>query len=247
MSYSPHLKIGVIVQARMGATRLPGKPLLKVKDKTLLEHIISRLKQIKHPLTVIIATTQNEQDKSILALAKKLNIPTYAGSEEDVLDRYIKTARHYDLDVIIRVTADCPLLDPELIDEALNRFLDPYPEIDYFSNTIERTYPRGMDFEVFKRRTLEEAYLDAVFEEEREHVTPFIYRHPERFKIAQLRNQTDESQHRWTVDTKEDFELIKRLIEAFQDDSYRLHDLIEVIKKNPDWSLLNQYVQQKTF
>ena len=246
MSFSPHLKIGVIIQARMGATRLPGKPLLKVKEKTLLEHLVSRLKQVKHPLTLIIATTQNDRDKSILELAKNLHISAYAGSEEDVLDRYLKTARHYDLDVIIRVTADCPLLDPELIDEAISRFLAPYPEIDYFSNTIERTYPRGMDFEVFKRRTLEEAYIDAFFDEEREHVTPFIYRHPERFKLAQLRNPTDESQHRWTVDTTEDFELIKRLIESFQDDSYRLQDLLNVIQKNPDWSLLNQNVKQKT-
>lgn len=246
MNDSPHLKIGIIIQARMGATRLPGKPLLKVKEKTLLEHLVARLKQIKRPLSLIIATTQNEQDKLILALAKKLQIPTYTGSERDVLDRFVKAARHYDLDVVIRITADCPLIDPELIEKGLERFIDLYPEIDYFSNTLERTYPRGMDFEVFKKRALEEAYLDAIFEEEREHVTPFIYRHPERFKIAQLRNQSDESEHRWTVDTKEDFELIKRLIEAFTDDTYRLRDLIDVIKKNPDWQLINQFVQQKT-
>lgn len=246
MSFSPHLKIGVIIQARMGATRLPGKPLLKVKDKTLLEHLVLRLKQVKHPLFLIIATTQNERDKSILDLAKKLDVPSFAGSEDDVLDRYLKAARHYDLDVIIRVTADCPLLDPELIDEAIARFLAPYPEVDYFSNTLTRTYPRGMDFEVFKRRTLEEAYLDAVFSEEREHVTPFIYRHPERFHLEQMLHDTDESKHRWTVDTAEDFELIKLLIESFQDDAYRLQDLLDVIKQNPDWSLINRDVEQKT-
>ena len=245
MSFSPHLKVGVIIQARMGASRLPGKPLLKVQNKTLLEHLVSRLKQVRHPLTLIIATTQNERDKSILELAKKLSIPSFAGSEEDVLDRYIKTARHYDLDVIIRVTADCPLLDPDLIDEAISRFLGPYPEIDYFSNTIKRTYPRGMDFEVFKRRTLEEAYLDAVLNEEREHVTPFIYRHPERFRLEQMVRDSDESQYRWTVDTPEDFELIKRLIESFQDESYRLQDLLSLIKQHPEWSLINQGVKQK--
>lgn len=245
MNLSPHLKVGVIIQARMGASRLPGKPLLKVKDKTLLEHLIARLKQVKHPLDIIIATTQNEKDKSILALAKSMNIPTYAGSEEDVLDRYIKTARHYDLDIIIRVTADCPVLDPELIDEGISHFLNTYPEVDYFSNTLTRSYPRGMDFEVFKRRALEEAYLDAFLEDEREHVTPFIYRHPDRFKLEQMRNTTDESRHRWTVDTIEDFELIKKLIESFKDDTYRLKDLLALIERNPDWLLINQHVQQK--
>lgn len=246
MSLSPHLRVGVIIQARMGATRLPGKPLLKVKDETLLEHLVSRLKRIRYPLDLIIATTQNERDHVILDLAKKLHIPTYAGSEEDVLDRYIKTARHYDLDVIIRVTADCPLLDPALIDEALIRFLTPYPSIDYFSNTLTRTFPRGMDFEIFKRRTLEDAYLHAVRSEEREHVTPYIYRHPNQYRLEQFLNPTDESAHRWTVDTPEDFELIRRLIESFPTDTYTLHDLLAQIAKHPDWQLLNRAVQQKS-
>lgn len=247
MSQAPQLKVGVIIQARMGATRLPGKPLLKVLNKTLIEYQFERLKKIKHPVTIILATTTNENDKVLVSAAKSANISYFEGSEKDVLDRYLKAARHFEVDVIIRVTADCPVIDPHVIDEAITHFLAHYPEYDYFSNTLKRSYPRGMDVEVFKRRALEEAHQDAFFEEEREHVTPFLYRHPERFKLGHFSYISDVSQHRWTVDTKEDFELIQKLIEALypSNKAFTLEDLLNVIKRNPDWSSINSHIEQK--
>ncbi len=247
MQLSSPLKVGIIIQARMGATRLPGKPLFKVLEKSLLEYQIERLKKVSHPLVLILATTSNPQDKVLIEVAKSANISYYTGSEADVLDRYVKSARHYNIDVIIRVTADCPLIDPKIIDAILGEFLSRYPQYDYYSNTLERTFPRGMDVEIFKRRALEEAYDKAFFEAEREHVTPFVYNHPELFKIGQFTYKENASKHRWTVDTQDDFELIKRLIEQLypKKRDFDLEDLLHLIEKHPEWSLINAHVEQK--
>lgn len=243
----PRLKIGIIVQARMGATRLPGKPLFKVKGKTLLEYQIERLKRVRQPNTLIVATTQNEKDQSIVAICKQEKISYYTGSEDDVLDRYLKTARHYDIDVVVRLTADCPLIDPDLIDKLLDEFLSHYPEYDYFSNTIERTFPRGMDIEIFKRRSLEEAHSESFLSSDREHVTPFIYRHPERYKLGSYRYSEDHSSYRWTVDTQEDFTLIEKMLESIlpKKPHFNLRDLLDLAQEHPDWKLLNRHVEQK--
>lgn len=246
MSEVPTLKIAVILQARMNSERLPGKPLLKVLNRPLLSYMVERLQRIEHPVTLVIATT--ETSEPIIQFCKTERLNYYVGSEKDVLDRYLKTARRYEADVIVRVTGDNPLLDPQVIDEAIRQFLEAYPALDYLSNSLQRTFPRGMDVEIFKRRALEMAHEDGFRSEEREHVTPYIWRHPELFQLAQMTYKRDASQHRWTVDTQEDFELIKRILEAIypRKKAFTLEDLLELLEENPDWSLLNASIQQKS-
>lgn len=242
----PSLKIAVILQARMNSERLPGKPLLKVLGRPLLSYMIERLKRVEHPVTLVIATTDSSEP--IIQFCKEERLKYYVGSEQDVLDRYLKAARRFDADVIVRVTGDNPLLDPQVIDEAIRQFLEAYPALDYLSNSLNRTFPRGMDVEIFKRRALETAHEDGFHSEEREHVTPYIWRHPELFQLAQMTYKRDTSQHRWTVDTEQDFELIKRILEEIypRKKAFTLEDLLELLEEHPDWSLLNATIQQKS-
>lgn len=237
----------IINQARMTSTRLPGKVLKEVMGKPLLEYQIERLKKVKQADDLVIATTINESDQPIIELCKKLNINYYRGSEEDVLSRYYEAAKQYQADVIVRVTSDCPLIDPAVVDEVINNFRKSTGKYDYVSNTLERTYPRGMDTEVFSIEALKEAYDKAVLTPEREHVTLYIYSHPEKFRLFSVKYKKDESSHRWTVDTEEDFILIKAILEELypQKPDFTMEDCLELMVKRPELIKINQHVQQK--
>lgn len=241
------LKILVVVQARMGSTRLPGKSLALVLGKPLLYYVVERLKMLSHKATLVVATSEEEGDDPISLWCHEEGVCCFRGSEEDVLDRYLKAARRYEGDVIIRVTGDCPLIDPHVVDLAIDQFLEHYPDYDYLSNTIKRTYPRGLDVEVFKRRALERAHEEAFHTEEREHVTPYIWRHPETFSLGSFFYKEDLSAHRLTVDTEEDLALITRIIETLwpQNPAYSLQDLLYLILEHPEWEQLNAHVKQK--
>lgn len=240
-------RVVVIMQARMGATRLPGKPLKMVMDKPLIAYQVERLQQARSVSEIVIATTTNPQDQQIVDWCTSHSIPYYRGSESDVLDRYYGAAQEFDADVIVRITADCPLIDPDILDQVINFYLDHRPDYDYVSNSLERTYPRGLDTEVFSFEVLEKAAREATDDEEREHVTPYIYRHPEKFSLACCRNNRDESRHRWTVDTSEDFALIKNILEALypQNRQFRMNDVLDLLKKHPEWVAINSHIQQK--
>ncbi len=242
-----NLRIIIIVQARMGATRLPGKPLMLVKGKPLLQYLIERLKLVKNKTEIVVATTQEIHDDILTDFCIIHNIPSYRGPENDVLRRYALAATQYNADVIVRVTGDCPLIDYEVVDQAIQYFIDNFPKYDYVSNTLERTFPRGLDVEVFSRKALEEANLNANEESEREHVTPYIYNRPEIYKIAQIKHPTNLSHYRWTVDTPEDYELIKLLIEESIDKhpKFTLKDLVKLHNLHPEWIEINSHVQQK--
>ncbi|MEH2349514.1 MAG: glycosyltransferase family protein [Nostoc sp.] len=237
----------IIVQARMTSTRLPGKVLKKVLDKPLLEYQIERLKRVNLADEIVIATTINDTDKPIIELCDRLSVPYFPGSEEDVLARYYGAAKEHQADIIVRVTSDCPLIDPQVIDKAIQFFIDY--KYDYVSNSLERTYPRGMDTEVFSFIALYEAFAEARVQPEREHITPFIYMHPERYQLAQVVYSENQSSHRWTVDTADDFELIKRIIEALypQIPKFTLEDCLDLLREYPDWSLINAHVEQKKY
>jgi spore coat polysaccharide biosynthesis protein SpsF len=243
------MKTAIIVQARMTSTRLPGKVLKKVLDKPLLEYQIERLSRVKLADEVIIATTVNETDEPIVQLCNSLSIPYFRGSEEDVLSRYYETAKAPQADGIVRVTSDCPLIDPEVIDEAIKFYIDHQTEYDYVSNSLERTYPRGMDAEVFSFKALQEAFLETTALPDREHVTPFIHRQPQRYRLANINYSESQSHQRWTVDTPEDFELIKTIIEAIYPKlpDFTLRDCLNLLQKNPEWSTTNVHVQQKKY
>lgn len=239
----------IIVQARMTSTRLPGKVLKKVLDKPLLEYQIERLQRVKLARSIVIATTTNDTDQPIVDLCTKLNVPFFRGSELDVLARYHGAAMTYRADVVVRVTSDCPLIDPQVIDKVIKFYLDHYPEYDYVSNTLERSYPRGMDTEIFSIQVLDEIFREASAQPDREHVTPFIYRHPERYNLANVSCAVDYSNHRWTVDTPEDFELVSNIISALYPANrfFNMQDCLDLLNKNPEWVKINSHVQQKVY
>lgn len=242
------MNVVAIIQARMGSTRLPGKILKKVLGKPLLDYQIERLKRSKLINKIVIATTTNKQDQEIVDFCKSRFISFYRGSEEDVLARYYETAKKYKADVIVRITSDCPLIDPVIVDKVVEEYLNDTTQ-DYVSNTIERTYPRGMDTEVIQFSLLEEIHREAKSLTEREHVTAYIYNHPAMYRIKQVKQVIDESHYRLTVDTIEDFQVTCTLIEFLYKDNplFSLHDVIRLLKEKPDLALINQHIEQKKF
>lgn len=244
---SPHLLVAIIVQARMGASRLPGKPLKEVLGKPLLFYLIDRLKRCRLAHEIVIATTTRLSDKAIVSCAEALDVKAVVGDEENVLSRFGLAAKSVNADVIVRITADCPLMDSSLVDQMIAEFLLKYSKLDYLSNTLKRTFPRGLDVEIFSRRALEKAIKEAKTPSELEHVTPYFYQNPDLFRLENFAFERDESAHRWTVDTEEDFELIKRMIEALYpvNIEFNLTDMLDLIKQHPEWEAINYHVKQK--
>jgi spore coat polysaccharide biosynthesis protein SpsF len=242
------MKTVLIAQARMNSTRLPGKVLKAVLDKPLLTYFVERLRQASQIQQIIIATTINTADEPIVALCRKLSVPFMRGAEADVLSRYYDAAVLAEADIIVRVTADCPLVDPALIDETVSYFKENIHRFDYVSNSLTATYPRGMDVEVCAFAALREAFLEATEAVDREHVTPFLYTQPTRYRIGEIHAPVNLSQHRWTVDTAEDFDLIRRLIETLYPlkPEFNLADILDTLSKHPDWPLINAHITQKS-
>jgi len=196
----------------MGPTRLPGKVLLEVAGKTILEHVVERVGRAGRVNKVIVATSDKERDSRVAGVAGRSGAEVYRGSEEDVLDRFYKAAGSFGLEHIVRITADCPLIDPLVIDRAGERYFES--GADYCSNTIERTFPDGEDVEVFNFAALRNAWENASSPHEREHVTPYMRNNKDKFRIVQLKDGMDNSKERWTLDTKDDFDFIRSVFEA---------------------------------
>ncbi|MDH7604644.1 MAG: glycosyltransferase family protein [Melioribacter sp.] len=241
--------ISAIVQARTGSTRLPNKIFKELCGKPILWHVINRLSYSKLISQIIIATTILPEDDTIEEFCKINNILFYRGSSDDVLSRYYETAKKFNAEIIIRITSDCPVIDPQIIDKMINNFFDFYDKekIDYMSNTIIRTFPRGLDAEIFPFNVLEKTHLEAKQNYEREHVTPYIYQHPEIFKIKNFACEKDYSFHRWTVDTIEDFELIEKIYESLykENDIFYFEDILKLFEKYPDLVNINKDIKQK--
>ncbi len=238
-------KVVAIVQARMGSTRLPKKVLMKINDHSMLEEVIKRTKAIKGVDEVIVATTENPKDLQIVARCRKLKIRVFRGLEEDVLDRYYQCAKEAGADVIIRITSDCPLLDPTIVEEGLKFFQTT--NADYVSNALKRTYPRGLDFEMFTFQALEKAWKEGQEQTDREHVTPYIYSHPAIFKIAHLTNSKDYSEYRLTVDTQIDLELVMTIFKVLgkKRQIFGLNQIVKFLERNPKLAKINSEVVQK--
>ncbi|CAN2250924.1 spore coat polysaccharide biosynthesis protein SpsF [Bacillus subtilis] len=241
------MKVTAIIQARMGSSRLPGKVLKKVLNKPLLEYQIERIKRAALIDDIVIATTTHAIDKPIVELSKRLSLTYYCGSENDVLSRYYEAAKISKAETIVRLTSDCPIIDHRVIDRVIKFYLDSNGQYDYVSNTLNRTYPRGMDIEVFSASSLEKAHAESSLEHEREHVTPFIFLNPGRFNLANIAYTENQKQHRWTVDTPEDFLLIKKIIEKLYPTKpdFSLEDTLALLNTFPEWSLLNARIEQK--
>ncbi len=241
------LRIVVIVQARMGATRLPEKPLKQIMHRPLLSYQLERLRRAQTVAEVVVATTTAAADQAIVDLCLAEGVSVYRGSEQDVLDRYYQAAKLFQADVIVRVTGDCPLIDPAVLDRLVSDYIEHFPAYDYISNAIVRTYPRGLDVEVFSFKSLEIAASQARRPEEREHVTPYFYEHPELFALKNIANATDASDQRWTVDTAEDFLLIGHIITALypENPGFGMQDILELLGRHPEWEALNRHIKQK--
>ncbi|GIK27092.1 MAG: glycosyltransferase family protein [Anaerolineae bacterium] len=233
-----------IIQARMGSTRLPGKIALPLLGKPMLWWVVHRVTKSRLVDAVVVATTTNPQDDPTAAMCNDFGWPCFRGSEEDVLDRYYQAAREFGAAHIVRITSDCPLIDPSVIDLVVAAYRSTAPMVDYASNTQQRCYPRGLDTEVFGAAALERAWIEDQ-SAWREHVTPYFYRHPEWFRLASVSNPTDYSHHRWTVDTPEDFELIERIYSHFGHGDFGWRDVLTLLDKHPEWIALNQHIEQK--
>lgn len=239
-------RVVAVVQARMGSSRLPGKVLADVAGETMLVRVVTRLARARWVDAVVVATSTLPADDAVAEEAARLGVAVFRGSEDDVLDRYLGAARREGADWVVRVTADCPLVDPELVDGLVARFAEAGP--DYASNSLERTYPRGLDVEVFTRAALETAAAEATSTHERVHVTPFLYQHPERFRLLSVTapGGEDHSHLRWTVDTAEDLELARRLYRRLGGDGFGWRDALAVVRAEPELADVNRGVRQKS-
>jgi len=239
------MKTLIIVQARMTSTRLPGKVLLPLAGEPMLTRLIERLRRVHRADGIVVATTTNTSDDPIAALCALLGVPCHRGSEHDVLSRYADAARLYGADVVVRITSDCPLIDPALIDQTIAAYDEGGS--DYVSNMLPPTWPYGMAVEVFSAAALAQAHAEATQAAEREHVTPFLYWHPERYRLRNVASPVDLSHHRWTVDTPEDYALVSRLFDHLMPNrpNFTQADVLALLDAHPDWIAINQHIQQK--
>ncbi len=239
------MKIVAIIQARMGSTRLPRKVLMELIGEPLLAHVVKRTGRAKTISNIVVATTVKQMDDVIVQLCQQNGWLCFRGDEQDVLDRYYQAAVEYQADVIVRITSDCPLIDPEIIDRVVGEYLKN-PSLDYVSNTLApRTFPRGLDVEVVSFAALKCAWKEDNNHEWREHVTPYIYRHPEKFSIGTVVNDKDLSYMRWTVDTSEDLDFVLRIYEHFRHDRFSWKEVLALLEKHPEWLEINRHIKQR--
>jgi spore coat polysaccharide biosynthesis protein SpsF len=238
------LKIGIITQARMTSTRLPAKVFKEAGGKSLLLHHIDRLR--KTGFEIRIATTTNASDDCICDFAKTNKLSFYRGSEHNVLERFYETASEYKLDIIIRVTSDCPLIDPHLIRNSVEKYLKLNNDLLYMSNSIERTFARGFDFEIFSFRLLEDAFQNATEESDLEHVTPYIWKNKNgKTELFHVKQAIDNSDLRITVDTADDLLLIQRLIEDYNAATLSYVEIENTLRSHPELVSINSHIEQK--
>jgi spore coat polysaccharide biosynthesis protein SpsF len=238
------MKIAAIIQARMNSTRLPGKVLMDLGGETVLARVVRRLRRATLVEEIVVATTESEADHAIVRECERLSVRVFRGEENDVLDRYYHAAQWTGAKAIVRITSDCPLIDPEITDNTIRSFLEQRP--DYASNALQRTYPRGLDTEVMTWEALSRAWREARLSYQHAHVTPYIYEHPERFEILPVKGDVDRSSCRWTLDTSEDLAFIRAVYERLDnDDRFSWRDVLSLLEREPELVELNRDVMQK--
>jgi len=222
-----------MIQARIGSKRFPNKVLAKIQNLPMIVHVINRIKKIKKIEQIILITTREEEDKILLKIAKNNGIGGFAGDTMDVLNRHYQCALQYDADPIIRITGDCPLIDPSIVERMLNFYMKN--NYDYVTNTFPPTFPDGLDTEIFSFRTLERVAHKAKLPSDREHVTSYIRNHPNEFRIFNYENKEDLSGLRWTVDEKRDLELVRAIYAKMKPNLvFPMESIMKMISKNPE-------------
>ena len=241
-------QIVLIIQARMGSKRLPGKVLRAIGNKPMLQMVIDRVSRSNLVDQIVVATTTAHNDDKIAGLCSVLGVPVVRGSELDVLGRFYQASREFPAEIYVRVTADCPLLDPEIVDMVIGEF--DRNGVQYAANRMpgSRSYPIGLDVEVFDSRTLEIAHDGAILEYQREHVTPFMYDGSASISLLHVKNsEGDWGDERWTVDTAEDLEFIQHVVSCLDEDDTGWKHVLAVLETYPDWRRINQHISQRYF
>ena len=230
--------LGCIVQARMGSSRLPGKVLSEIDgNNPILYYVITQLQECKSLDEIVIATTILEEDEKIVKYVENMGLPCFRGSPNDVLDRYYQCAKKFNFSNIVRVTADCPLIDPTLVDQVIQKFFSE--PCDYSTNSLPKTFPQGTETEIFSFAALENAWENAKKPSEREHVTSYI-KNNKNFKKSNVRNSKDLSDFRWTVDRIEDLKLVKELVSRIKKRPILMTDILEVLSSKPELIEINK-------
>lgn len=242
-------RVVAIIQARMSSTRLPGKVLLDLGGRPVLERMIDRVKRSKLVNEVVVATTTDLSDDPIVTLCEQIGTPVFRGSLPDVLDRYYQCARQFKAEIIVRLTGDCPLIDPELIDEVIFGLLDS--PCDFSCNRLPppftRDFPIGLDVEACTFAALEKAWLNATEKHDREHVMPYLYEVPGRFRVIQLHSDDDYGYMRWTLDTPEDLSLLREVIRRLGGrNDFTWEDVLQLFLDDPELQQINQSVKHKS-
>ena len=238
------MKVILVIQARMGSTRLPGKVLKDLCGRTVLERVVERCRDIRNIDEIVVATSTNPNDAMIVDQCEVLGVSTSLGSEKDVLDRFYQTATRFDADAIVRVTCDCPLIDPGVSSQVIDLFLNE--NLDYASNVEPRSFPQGLDTEIVTLQALETARQNARRDYERAHVTTYIREQPDRFKSGSLTFHSDFSHLRWTLDTPDDLRLIRSIYKGLDDTSqFTWLDVLALIERKPQLVHVNQHIKQK--
>jgi len=232
--------IGCIVQARMGSSRLPNKVLMKIMNNdTMLDFVINQLRSSNHLDEIIIATTDLSTDDKIVEHIKKKQVKFFRGSEKDVLSRYYDCAKYFSLDIIVRITADCPLTDPQILDYLLQKFIDG--NYDFISPGFPRSFPQGSaDIEIFSFNALEKMKNEAKKPSEREHVCTYIYNHPEKFKIHTIPNNLNFSNLKWSVDREPDLKFVQEVVKKIPKRPILTDDILNLLKNNPELVQINK-------
>ena len=236
----------VITQARMGSSRLPGKVLLEIAGKSMIEYQIKRIQDAG--LHLICAISDSSSDDILAKKLKDLNVECFRGNEKNVLSRFYDCAKQSSADIIVRITSDCPLIDAEIIRKSIEKYKKLANSKLYLSNVVNRTFPRGFDFEIFSFQMLADAFNNATLESEREHVTPYIRSNiPNKYVNFDVTLENNKSHIRLTVDEISDFHLIEKLICDYKCHTLSASEIIKVLENNADLLLLNQHVVQKNF
>lgn len=243
-------KVVAIVQARMGSSRLPGKVLLDLGGAPVLGRVVARLRRARRLNWMGVATTTDPSDDPLAEFCAGLGLPCWRGSTLDVLDRFVQAGRAAQADVVVRITADCPLIDPEVVDAVVEALLQN-PGCDFACNRLpppwKRTFPIGLDVEVCRMAALERAGREAQLRYQREHVMPYLYDTPGRFGVLQLHTAPDYGHVRWTLDTAQDLEALRQLFAAFGGrDDFSWRDALTWWLAHPETGALNAAVQHKS-
>ena len=239
---SKHEKVTCIIQARTRSERLPNKVLKEIENLPMICHIINRVKKAKNIDQIILATSNTDTDKILLDIAKKFKIIGFAGDEKDVLDRFYNAAIAYAANPIVRITGDCPLVDPILLDKMVEFY--QANDYDYMSNTIERTFPDGLDIEIFSSEVLKISNKEAKWLSEREHVTPYILKNQNDFRVYNYKNKQNLSNLRWCVDEEDDLIMIRKIFQEMRPNQFfSTDDALKIISKRSDISKINSGIR----